>query len=169
MQVEQQQNKSWRRRKEKKQHLTNPLKSTIIKPVCKHFRSFLLFLLLLLAPPPPPAPPSSSHPPAVESCCSTSCSCSCSSSERYNTKTGEKVDIYFSMSPLPLTHPDQFSCMESKANSAVPLLYPFVFPTTPTAPVRREDDDDEEQLATPSLLSSATLKEVQNWCVQGAV
>lgn len=165
MQDEQQQNKRWRRRKEKKQHLTNPLKSTIIKPVSKHFRSFSLFLLLLLAPPPPPP----SHPPAVESCSSTSCSCSCSSSERYNTKTGEKVDIYFSMSPLPLTHPDQFSCMESKANSAVPLLYPFVFPTTPTAPVRREDDDDEEQLATPSLLSSATLKEVQNWCVQGAV
>jgi hypothetical protein len=45
--------------------------------------------------------------------------------------------------------------MESKANSAVPLLYPFVFPTTPTAPVRREDDDedddDEEQLAFFSL------------------
>jgi hypothetical protein len=54
--------------------------------------------------------------------------------------------------------------MESKANSAVPLLYPFVFPTTPTAPVRREDDDDDddEQLATPSLLSSAAPKEVQN-------
>jgi hypothetical protein len=61
--------------------------------------------------------------------------------------------------------------MERKANSAVPLLYPFVFPTTPAAPVRREadDDDDEEQLATRSLLSSATPKEVQNWCVQGAV
>jgi hypothetical protein len=46
--------------------------------------------------------------------------------------------------------------MESKANSTVPLLYPFVFPTTPTAPVRREDDDDdddEEQLATPLLFS----------------
>jgi hypothetical protein len=45
--------------------------------------------------------------------------------------------------------------MESKANSTVPLLYPFVFPTTPTAPVRREDDDDDddEELATPLLFS----------------